>query len=98
MLGEATLDALFGSRLAVSAAFNRFSASSLAKRSFSCIANAAFWGRDQSLRYEEGTSGTHADGDIEHWPDDLHANGNGYAILLTQLRERRYDLMSIIFW
>jgi len=42
ILGEAILEAaVVGSRLAVRAAFRRFSASSLARRSCSCIDNAA---------------------------------------------------------
>jgi hypothetical protein len=44
MLGDETREvALLGSRFAVRAAFSRFSASSFATRSCSCIARAAFY-------------------------------------------------------
>ena len=54
MAGEAIRDAAVpGSRFVSRAAFRRFSTSSLAARSCSCIANAEDWSDDQTRKTKE---------------------------------------------
>ena len=95
--GEATREALIlGSRLAVRAALRRFSASSLATRSFSCCARAAACAKRISVDPFKERSWSYQQCSVHDRPVDLHADGRADTVLLVELRKRRNNFLRIL--